>query len=107
MTGGAVHRVLVLGAGKIGRSIARLLAESRDYDVLAGDIDDRSLASLQGFDRLEALRLDVTAPAELAAAMRDRQSVISACSYAANPGIAAAALQAGCSYFDLTEDIAT
>jgi len=29
-----VHGVLLLGAGKIGRMIARFLADSRDYKVL-------------------------------------------------------------------------
>jgi saccharopine dehydrogenase-like NADP-dependent oxidoreductase len=39
--------------------------------------------------------------------MRDRSVVISALSFRFNPLIARAALESGCSYFDLTEDIAT
>jgi len=102
-----VHRVLILGAGKIGRSIARLLAECGDYDVLVGDMDERALAGLRAYPRLAATQVDVRAPDQLLALMAGRDSVVSACSYAVNALIAHAALRAGCSYFDLTEDIAT
>ncbi|MFO0788318.1 MAG: hypothetical protein U0805_02605 [Pirellulales bacterium] len=37
---GFMHRVLVLGAGKIGRMIARFLMDARDYDVVVGDFSD-------------------------------------------------------------------
>ena len=33
-----MHRVLVLGAGKIGSLVACLLSESGDYEVCLGDI---------------------------------------------------------------------
>ncbi len=61
----------------------------------------------QGLAGVEVLRLDVADPQALASAMRGRRLVISACSFAVNPGIAQAALAAGISYFDLTEDVAT
>lgn len=102
-----MFHVLVLGAGKIGRSIVRLLAESGDYDVLAADADARVLERLDGLPRVRALQLDVADEAALARALADRQSVVSACSFNVNPGIARAALAAGASYFDLTEDVAT
>ena len=38
-----MHRVLVLGAGKIGRMIARFLMDSGDYDVLVGDVSEMAL----------------------------------------------------------------
>ena len=34
-----MHKVLILGAGKIGALISGLLAESGDYDVTLGDVD--------------------------------------------------------------------
>ena len=46
-------------------------------------------------------------PADLAAAMQGVQTVISALSFHHNPLVADAALEAGLSYFDLTEDVAT
>ena len=44
---------LLLGAGKIGRMIARFLMDSGDYDVLVGDVSDSALeriAKLTGAD---------------------------------------------------------
>ena len=38
-----MHRVLLLGAGKIGRMIARLLVDSGDYDVIVGDVSRAAL----------------------------------------------------------------
>jgi len=102
-----MHRVLLLGAGKIGRAIASLLGHAGDFDIVVGDVDERALARVAGLPRVVTRRLDVADAAALSAAMTDRQSVLSACSFAVNPGIARAALAAGCSYFDLTEDVAT
>src|SRR5262249_50698735 len=102
-----VHSVLVLGAGKIGRAIAKLLAHSGDYDVLVGDADEGAWGRLAPVEPLRTARLDVTEPAALDRAMEGRQSVVSACSFSVNPGIARAALKAGVSYFDLTEDLTT
>lgn len=102
-----MYRVLILGAGKIGRAIAKLLAHSGDYDLLVGDADDGALARLAHVPLLRTARLDVTDAAALELALEGRQSVVSACSFAVNPGIAHAALEAGVSYFDLTEDLTT
>ena len=48
-----MHRVLLLGAGKIGRMIARFLMDSGDYELLVGDVNDAALkrvAKLTGAD---------------------------------------------------------
>lgn len=102
-----MHRVLLLGAGKIGRAIAKLLGNSNDFDVLVGDVDDKALERVKDVPHVSVRRVDVSSHEALVQAMTGRQSVISACSFAVNPGIARAALQAGLSYFDLTEDVAT
>jgi saccharopine dehydrogenase-like NADP-dependent oxidoreductase len=102
-----MHRILLLGAGKIGRAIASLLADAGDFDVLVGDVAPPALARLGNLPRVRTQVVDVADPQALAAALAGRDSVISACSYHANPGIARAALAAGASYFDLTEDVAT
>jgi len=102
-----MHAILVCGAGKIGRAIATHLAATGDYQVLVGDVDERALERLRGIPGITVLRLDVSSPPALAAAMAGRRLVISACTFFANPGIAQAALQAGISYFDLTEDVTT
>jgi saccharopine dehydrogenase-like NADP-dependent oxidoreductase len=102
-----MHEVLLLGAGKIGRAIATWLGSTGDYRVLVGDVDDRALGRLRALRGVEATRVDVTDHAALMRAMAGKRLVISACSFAVNPGIARAALEAGISYFDLTEDVAT
>jgi len=101
------YPVLVLGAGKIGSGIARRLHHSGVYDVLIGDISDEALAGVATEVPVATKRIDVANHDELLAAMKDRKAVVSACSFTQNPGIARAALAAGASYFDLTEDIAT
>jgi saccharopine dehydrogenase-like NADP-dependent oxidoreductase len=102
-----MRKVLLLGAGKIGRMIARFLSTSGDYDVLVGDGDSPALARLAQSTRVETARVNADDDAQLAAAVRGRELVISALSYAHNPAVARAALGAGSSYFDLTEDIET
>ena len=99
-----MNRVLLLGAGKIGGAAARFLAASGDYDVLVGDTDPAALRRLESNDGIRTISLSASDAPALRRAMGDRQCVVSACSFSANPGIAQAALDAGISYFDLTED---
>jgi saccharopine dehydrogenase-like NADP-dependent oxidoreductase len=99
--------VLLLGAGKIGGAIARLLAGSGDYDVRVGDASDAALSRLAASPNLDTVRLEVTDDGALRRAMQGRRVVVSACSFDVNEGIARAALEAGLSYFDLTEDVDT
>jgi saccharopine dehydrogenase-like NADP-dependent oxidoreductase len=100
-------KVLLLGAGKIGRMIARLLATTKDYQVRVGDADPSALERLREQTDVETLLVDAGDAEQLAAAVAGQRVVISALSYLHNPVVAQAALRAGASYFDLTEDIAT
>lgn len=102
-----MHRVLVLGAGKIGRAIAMFLQSAGDFDVLVADADKAALTKLQGMVLVETTLADAGDPVQLRALMRDRDSVISALVFSANPAVAAAAVETSTSYFDLTEDVAT
>src|SRR5438094_4573035 len=102
-----MHNVLLLGAGKIGNAIARFLSTSGDFNILVGDHDAGALQRLANTPRLSTIQMEVSDSAALTAAMKSRQSVVSACSFNVNPGIASAALESGCSYFDLTEYVAT
>ncbi|MGD9723982.1 MAG: saccharopine dehydrogenase family protein [Pirellulales bacterium] len=104
---GKMRRVLLLGAGKIGRMIAKMLVGSGDYDVLVGDADLHALERIRAQSGVDIVRLDAADPPELASALHGRGAVISALSYHHNPLVAQAALEAGVSYFDLTEDIET
>lgn len=102
-----MHRVLLLGAGKIGRMIARFLMDSGDYAVLVGDVNESALKRISKLTGAETRRVDASNPAELVAAMRGHDTVLSALSFHHNPAVARAALESGLSYFDLTEDVAT
>lgn len=99
-----MHKVLLLGAGKIGRMIGKLLQDSGDFEILVGDHDPEALERMRG---LETTRLDASDPDQLLDALQDCDSVISALSYRFSLTVAQAALKAGCSYFDLTEDVAS
>ncbi len=102
-----MHRVLLLGAGKIGRMIARFLMDSGDYDVLVGDVSDAALERIARLTGAQVRPVDATNAADLKTALAGRQTVLSALSFHHNPAVARAALAAGASYFDLTEDVAT
>src|SRR5262249_12037327 len=102
-----MRRVLILGAGKIGRMVAHFLAGAGDYEVLVGDVDAAALERLRQQTPIDTVLVDAESDASLAAALAGRQAVISALSFAHNPAVVRAALLAGASYFDLTEDIAT
>src|SRR5688500_14437310 len=101
------HRVLLLGAGKIGRMIARFLMDSGDSELVVGAVSASALKRVAKLTGADARRIDASDADSLASAMQRSQTVISALSYYHNPLVAEAALKTGVSYFDLTEDVAT
>ncbi len=100
-----MHKVLLLGAGKIGRMIARFLVDSDDYEVLVADWDTEALERIP--EPAGVTTIDASDRRQLLTAMQDRAIVISALSFRFNPLVAQAALETGASYFDLTEDVET
>jgi saccharopine dehydrogenase-like NADP-dependent oxidoreductase len=106
-----MHRVLVLGAGKIGALISGLLAESGDYSVDLGDVDGaaaQAVAAAHGLPNVAAFALDARDRAALVAQLDQHpvDAIISSLPYYCNVGVAEAARTAGTHYFDLTEDVA-
>jgi saccharopine dehydrogenase-like NADP-dependent oxidoreductase len=102
-----VHEILVLGCGKIGRMIAKLLSSSGDYEVIMADADPEAVARVAHQSQVRTRIVDAADPGALLDAMRGQAAVISALSYRFNPAVARAALDTGAHYFDLTEDVAT
>ena len=107
-----MHKVLVLGAGKIGSLISGLLAESGDYEVHVADVNAAVAAAGR---RRPPASTTCTRTASTPATRRRSQAhlrahpvdaVISSLPYYCNVGVAEAARQAGAHYFDLTEDVA-
>jgi len=105
-----MHRVLILGAGKIGALISGLLAESGSYQVQLGDVDAAAAAAVakaHASPQLTPHELDATNLPALTAhlAAHPVDAVISSLPYYCNVGVAEAACHAGIHYFDLTEDV--
>src|SRR6266850_6814539 len=108
--GTSMHRVLILGAGKIGALISGLLAESGSYKVQLGDVDGAvadSVVHAHAASDLSAYALDATNPAALARQLVEHpvDAVISSLPYYCNVAVAEAARAVGAHYFDLTEDV--
>jgi saccharopine dehydrogenase-like NADP-dependent oxidoreductase len=112
--------VLVLGAGKVGKSVAELLlACGRGaYRVTIADRDAASLA--EAARNLASLasrvpfpvefsqqQLDVADPAAVRHALRGHQYVVCMLPFNFVQGIAEAANELGVHYFDVTEDVET
>ncbi|MBS0613931.1 MAG: saccharopine dehydrogenase NADP-binding domain-containing protein [Proteobacteria bacterium] len=105
-----MHRVLVLGAGKIGALISGLLAESKSYRVDVGDVSEPTAAAVvkaHGLPDMRAFGVDAANEVALSAHLTKNpvDAVISSLPYYCNPGVARAARAANAHYFDLTEDV--
>lgn len=105
-----MHRVLVLGAGKIGSVIAGLLADSGDYEVQLADAcarTARAAAQAHGLAAVQPLALDAVDAAGLRAHVTHSRpvAVISCLPYRFNGAVATLARELDLHYFDLTEDV--
>jgi len=97
-------RVVLLGAGHIGQVITRLLADSGDYTVT---VADRSAEALSRLPEGVATRVVDTSDArQLLGVLRGHDAVVNALPYHLATLAATQAREAGCHYFDLTEDVA-
>ncbi len=105
-----MHKVLILGAGKIGTLISGLLAESGSYEVHLGDVGAdvaQRVVNAHGLSGLKAHTVDASDADGLAQQLRAHpvDAVISSLPFYCNIGVAEAARKAGAHYFDLTEDV--
>ncbi len=106
-----MHRVLILGAGKIGALISGLLAESGAYRVQLADVNGKaaeSVARAHGFQNLHGCALDAADGEALDEFLKANpaDAAISSLPYYCNVTVAESARRAGLHYFDLTEDVA-
>jgi len=98
-------RITLLGAGHIGQTIARLLSSTGDYQVTVVDRSPAALALL-GREPVGTVQADTADAAALVASMRGQDAVVNALPYHLATLAATQAREAGCHYFDLTEDVA-
>lgn len=99
-----MFRVCLIGAGKIGTSIAKFLHQSGDYDVTVVDKQPEALRKVAETTGINTVPLDSHDADAMTALFKQHQAVVSACAFTENIDIAHSALAAGVSYFDLTED---
>jgi saccharopine dehydrogenase-like NADP-dependent oxidoreductase len=115
-----MRKVLVLGAGKVGKSVAELLliAGRGEYNVTIADRDDANLREAEGVLKLlkplvpfkvefTTRKIDVADPAQVKAALAGHEYVICMLPFNFVAGIAEAANELGVHYFDVTEDVET
>ena len=106
-----MHRVLILGAGKIGALISGLLAGSGAYQVDLADVDGavaEAVVKAHGLKGMSAYGLDAKnrEALERHLAAHPVDAVISSLPFHCNVTVAEAARHANVHYFDLTEDVA-
>jgi saccharopine dehydrogenase-like NADP-dependent oxidoreductase len=107
-----MHRVLVIGAGKIGSLISVLLANSKDYEVHLADIniDAPHLQRIrENTMNLNLVTLDAQNSSELGAYLQKNpmETIVSSLPYYCNIDVAKVAKEFNLNYFDLTEDTHT
>ena len=101
-----MKKLIVLGAGKIGATVAGFLSDCGDYEVSLADASGVALARIDR-ESFKIIQLDVENEAAVTKALEPQDVVISACPYYLNAGIARAARKSATHYFDLTEDVET
>jgi saccharopine dehydrogenase-like NADP-dependent oxidoreductase len=102
-----MKNVLVIGAGKIGSTVARLLRATGDYAVTIADNSAAALDAVARAGDAKPLQLDLNDAAALEAAARHQFAVVSVAPFHLTARVATAARAAGCHYIDATEDVAT
>lgn len=99
--------VVIVGAGKIGRTIADLLSLTGDYAVTVVDRSEAQLASMAAEKAVSTRKIDINDQDALSGLLRGRFAVLSAAPYDLTIRIAEAAAKSAVHYLDLTEDVAS
>ena len=99
-------KIGILGAGKIGTTIAALL-ESCEFCTAVTLGDERNDLKLSSLRKASTKRLNVQRRAALDAFVKRCDVIVSAAPYYLNRGIAETCAALRVSYFDLTEDVVT
>ncbi|RDE09383.1 saccharopine dehydrogenase family protein [Pelagibacterium lacus] len=100
-----MKQIVVVGAGRIGATIADMLDESGDYAVTVVDRSAEALAALDTGPKVKTAQCEVSEPGALEKVLEGKFAVLSAAPYSLTIRIAEAAAAAGVHYLDLTEDV--
>ncbi len=102
-----MRKVLVIGAGRVGRTVAHMLSAESEYTVRLADArPEAAREAAAAVPRGEAFELPVLNEDALRRAMDGVSAVVSAAPFSANVQIAQVAGSARVHYLDLTEDVA-
>ena len=100
-----MKEIVVIGAGRIGATIADMASQSGDYSVTVVDRSAEALAALDTDAKVKTARCEVAEPGELEKILSGKFAVLSGAPYSLTTRIAEAAAAAKVHYFDLTEDV--
>lgn len=101
-----MHDIAIIGAGKIGSVVGRLLAASGDYEVAIVDRAQQAFDIAGAAPGIKPHILDIEDGAKLLALLNGKSAVLSAAPFHLTTRVAEAAKAAGAHYLDLTEDVA-
>jgi saccharopine dehydrogenase-like NADP-dependent oxidoreductase len=99
--------IVIIGAGKIGATIAGMLAQSGDYRITIADRDQSQLDQLHLDAAVTRARFDAEDASHLPSLLKGKFAMLSAAPFQLTTRIADAAAAAGTHYLDLTEDVAS
>jgi saccharopine dehydrogenase-like NADP-dependent oxidoreductase len=102
-----MHKVAIVGAGKIGGSLAQMLGSTGDYAVTLIDRSDDALQRLAAETGAATLAIDIDEALALDHALAGHEAVLSAAPFHLTAKVAESAARQKLHYLDLTEDVAT
>jgi saccharopine dehydrogenase-like NADP-dependent oxidoreductase len=100
-----MKNIVVVGAGKIGSTIAEMLSATGDYRVTLVDRSAAQLAAAELPAGIATQELDIAAAGKLEKILVGKFAVLSAAPFHLTARIAEAAAATGVHYLDLTEDV--
>lgn len=95
-------RVVIVGAGRVGLSLAGMLDDADGFDVMIADCTDEALSAARA-SGLEAVYADAARPEEIRRLLVGADLVAAAVPDRLVPALAAAAVDAGVNYLDFSE----
>ncbi len=101
-----MREVVVVEAGKIGSVVARLLADSGDYEVAIVDRAREAFDLMGAGPAIKPHVIGIEDGSKLVELLNGKAAVLSAAPFHVTPRVAEAARAAGAHYLDLTEDVA-
>ena len=102
-----MHKVIILGSGNIGFTVAVLLQNSKRYDVTVVARNKNSLNLIKKIANVKIKQVNLKDKKSPENLLEGYDSVISALPFYLNVNVAKQALKYGLNYFDFTEDVET